>query len=112
MNETVSKGVNFTGTLTTFNSASDPVAPDAAPTIASIHKNGVVTTITGSLITQLQDSVPANITGYYLITVPTSTLTISDQIDIRVTATIAGKIRFKPFSFTVVDSTVSLPYIA
>jgi hypothetical protein len=110
-NETVARGVNFTTTFTTYSSAGAPVAPDSAPTISIIHKNGAVTTVASSAITQLQDSVPANITGYYLLTVPTSTLAVNDQIDVRVTATIAGAVRFQTFSFTVIDTTGSLPYI-
>jgi len=111
-NENVARGGDFRSTFTTYDSGSDPLTPVAAPTISSIHVNGVAATIAGSTITQLSDLVPATITGYYQIRVPTSTLAIHDQVDIRITCTILGKVRFETFSFTVVDATTSMPYIA
>jgi len=111
-NENVARGMPFTATFTTFSSGNAPIAPDSAPTISHLHRNGVAATIASSTITQLQDLTPANILGYYLLSVPTSTLAINDQIDVRITATIAGAVRFETFSCTVVDATTSMPYIA
>ena len=112
-NETVPKGVNYTNPFTTYSASGDPIAPDSLPAIVAYHKNGVAATIPTSPtpISQLQDTVPANITGYYLLTIATSSLAINDQIDVRVKATINGKDRFKTYSFSVVDGTGSLPYI-
>ena len=110
-NENAVRGMPFTTTFTTFSSGNAPIAPDIIPEISVIHRNGAAATISGTDISQLQNLTPAFILGYYLLSVPTSTLNINDQIDVRITATILGAVRFETFSFTVVEASSSMPYI-
>ena len=87
------------------------VDADATPTITNIQVNGADQNIAGATIAQQQDSVPANITGRYAASVPTTTLSANDQVEVHISATIDGVARTASLCFTTVERSAGMPTI-
>lgn len=88
------------------------VAPDSAPTVTGVWVDGVATTLTSApAVTQLQNEVPANITGVYQVAFPTgspNSLAVGDVVWVEVSATINGNTSPKKnFTFIVVPADVA-----
>lgn len=108
----VQKGTNAIATFETLSYANgDRVAPDSPPTVEFLHVNGVINSAISPTITQMQDDIPANITGYYKVTFPTDTLDSQDDIHLSITATISGIVVKKVFHFLVINEPGTIPVI-
>jgi hypothetical protein len=88
------------------------VAPDSAPTVTGTWVNGTATTLSSApAVAQLQNTVPANITGAYQVSFPTgspNSLSVGDVVWVEVSATINGNTApKKTFSFLVVPAAVA-----
>lgn len=79
------------------------VAPDSSPSVGETFVNGVATSLTAT-IAQLQDDIPANITGVYQLSFATSSLNVADIVWVEVLATISGVSTRKVFQFLVVPT--------
>lgn len=87
----VQQGTTAIDTIQTLAYPNGPlVAPDSTPSVLYMHVNGVINAAITVTVTQRQDSVPANITGYYQVSFPTSTLAVGDDVEIGIRAVIAG----------------------
>ena len=88
-------------------------APDSAPTVLAVHVNGSInsTLTSAATITQLQDAVPANITGYYEVSFNTSTLSLNDDIDVTIQADINSFTATKVIRFVTTSSESTTPVI-
>jgi hypothetical protein len=87
------------------------VNADTTPTVEFVHVNGVINSAIVPTITQMQDSTPANITGYYKLVFSTGTLSTQDDVHIAVSATIDGVVTKKVFHFLVINEPGTVPVI-
>lgn len=110
----VTQGTTARATFETLDRANGTrTAADSAPTVESVHVNGAInSTLTGSAaVAQLQDATPANITGYYEVSFATSSLTIGDDVDVTIQATIGGFTAKTVKRFLVSGSDTAIPVI-
>ena len=110
----VQLGTTARSTFETLNRANGTrTAPDSAPTVLAVHVNGVInsTLTSAASITQLQDATPANITGYYEVTFDTTGLSINDDIDVTVQATIDSFTATKILRFVTISTESTTPVI-
>lgn len=87
------------------------VAPDSAPEVGETFVNGTAVALTAT-IAQMQDDVPANITGVYQLSFATgspNSLSAGDTVWVEVLATISSIATRKVYQFLIVpsDSTVT-----
>ena len=87
------------------------VDADALPTVDQVFVNGVFTNMAGITVEQLQDSTPANVTGYYQIKLPTTNLDVGDQIQLTFSAVIAGVTKSENMLVLVVNNPDQTPSI-
>jgi hypothetical protein len=115
MGKEIAKGTIARLPFTIYNASRQPTNPDAgAPNqaqIESIHVNGALTVVAGIAVVQLQDSVPANIPGYFSANIPTANMNSEDQVDVRIRAVVNGATVREVISFTVIERVIGLPFI-
>lgn len=108
----VQKGTTAITTFETLEQSNGArVAPDSLPTKEYLHVNGVVNDAITVTIEQMQDNVPANITGYYKLSFPTTSLNSQDDVHVSVTTAINGTTVQKVFHFVIVNETTQIPVI-
>lgn len=105
----IPKGVDAIMPLGVLDADGNPATPSAAPTIERIMVNGAQTAVAGATVTQQKDAVPANITGWYNLRVPTTTLAYNAQVAVHLSATVDGKICRVVKSFIVSSDQAATP---
>lgn len=108
----VQQGTTAIGTFETLTKEHGArVAPDTAPTVAYVHVNGAINSGLTPTIEVMQNSTPADITGYYKITFDTSSLSTQDDVHIAISAEISGTTVTKVLHFLIIDQPNQLPVI-
>jgi len=91
------------------------VNADALPTVLSVQKNGADADEAAVTIVQAQDDTPANIAGFYHVTVDLSGAGLNalanETFSIVVQATVAGTLLTQTYSFTVANLAGNAPSI-